>query len=130
MRTPRDLPRTAAPILFGLFNIASGITGYNNTRYHVVAYSKAARFMPLDDWALGFVALGLFILFGLHSWQLAWLTSLTAVFWWLLWSSFISQTVGLPGVTPRAIVTTAGLAILHFLLVPYRRKPAPRCDGP
>lgn len=127
---PRDLPRAAAPLLFGLFDIASGITGYNNARYHVAAYREAARFMPLDDWAIGFTALGVIILFGAINRVLTWASSLIALFYWLAWASFISQTVGHPGVTPRAVATTGGIAILHTLLVPYRRRTAPACDGP
>lgn len=130
LRRRRDLPRTAAPLLFGLFNIASGLTGLHNEHYHVAAYTRAAQFMPLDDWAFGFICLGVLILLGPAHRVLAWTSSLTATFYWFAWASFISQTVGQTGVTPRAVVTTGGLAVLHTLLVPYRRRQAvARCDG-
>lgn len=129
MALPRDLPRAAAPILFGLFDVASGVAGYGHGNQRVLAYAKAARLMPLNDWALGFTALGALILFGALDRRLAWITSLIALFWWLTWASFIYQQVGQPGVTPRAVTTTGGLAVLHTLLVPYRRRRPPPADG-
>lgn len=130
--TPRDLPRTAAPVLFGLFNVASGVSGLDAARAHVPAYAAATRLMPLASWALSFAALGLFIFAGAVGPRMAQLTAAVAIFWWLLWAAFVAETLGHAGVSLRAVVTSCGIASLHLLLLPYRRSPrldsGRRCD--
>lgn len=118
----RDLSRYLAPVLFALFNVTVGITGIGAGSDHVPSYAKAAEFMSLNDWAASFIALGLLIPFGMASLTAARVTSAVAIGWWILWSDFIYQALGTPGVSARGVGATAGIASLHILLMPYRRR--------
>lgn len=123
MGLPPDMPRRLAPWLFSAFNIAAGIAGLGASRYAVPAYAKAAAFLPLNDWAIGFIALGVLIFLGQFNVYLAVGSAAVAWGWWLLWTALIGETVGAAAhVSPKAVVVTAGIAVLHLLLTPYWRR--------
>lgn len=121
--SPRVLPRRLAPMLFAAFNIAQGVAGLLSPDANTVpAYAKAKAFMPLDYWDITFLFLGILIACGPISLRATKITSYIAVFWWGFWATFIVETIPSPLVSGRAVTISVGIATLHLLLIPYRRR--------
>lgn len=122
MMAPLDQPRRLAPILFAIFNIWVGLATWGAGHDHIAAYIKAEKFMSMNDWAIGLITLGVFILVGMFDWRLALLTEGIAVAYWLMFAAFLSETLGQPHVSNRALAIPTGIAMLHLLLGSYRRR--------
>lgn len=125
----RDMPRVLAFVLLGAGNIASGILGLLSHGDRIPGYTYAAHRMPLTDWWVGFIALGLLILAGPFSRRIAMISAVLAFGFWLYFADFVWQAhqhltdpAGHHLVSLRGAWQPAWMAALHLLLTPYTRR--------
>jgi hypothetical protein len=118
----RVAPRRLAPVLFGAYDIAVGLTRatYDHAG-QVPSYAKAASFVPISVWGWALVAVGLAVWAGaLYEWA-AYVSTFAAVVIWAAWAMFLFQTLPDHRVSPSGVAGAVGIAALHALLSPYRR---------